>query len=244
MNLLIPARRYDPNVPEMIDNPDADAQLVRDELKSIRTINRLFGGHAAIRRGIGLLLADIKKEETSILDLGTGSADLPVYLLQLGRRLNRRFRITAVDNHPRVLEVALERTSQHPEISIETGNILSLNYPPGAFDIVTCSLTLHHFSREDAIKIIRSMSRFSRIGYLVNDLHRSWIAAWTTKCYTHLTTRNRMTLTDSYLSVLRGFTLSEIQGMAHEAGPQNIEMYRQPFFRFLLVGKHETTAGA
>jgi ubiquinone/menaquinone biosynthesis C-methylase UbiE len=243
MSLLVPARRYDPDVPEMIDNPDADAELLRGELKSIRTINRLFGGYASIRRGMELLLADIKKEEISILDLGTGSADLPMYLLELGLRLNRRFRITAVDNHPRVLEVARERTSGHPEISIETGNLMSLNYPPGAIDVVICSLTLHHFSREDAIKIICSMNRFSRIGYLVNDLNRSRIAAWTTKGYTHLITRNRMTLTDSYLSVLRGFTLSEIRDMAREAGLQNIEIYPQPFFRFLLVGRHQLGSG-
>jgi len=243
MSLLVPARRYDPNVPEMIEDPDADAQLLRDELKSIRTINRLFGGYAAIRRGMGLLLADVKKDEISILDLGTGSADLPIYLLELGRRLNRRFQITAIDNHPRVLEVARERTRRHPEILIETGNLVSPNYPPGAFDIVLCSLTLHHFSREDAIRIVHSMNLLCQIGFFVNDLDRSWIAAWTTKCYTHLTTRNPMTQTDSYLSVLRGFTPSEIQDMVSEAGLQNIKIYRQPFFRFLLIGKRQSGMG-
>ena len=171
MSLLVPARRYDQDVPEMIDNPDADARLPHDELKSIRTINRFFGGYATSGKGMRLLLADIKKEEISVLNLGTSSADLPLYLLGLGRRLKRRFRITAVENHPRVLEVAREQASGHPRISIESGNLLSLNYPPGAFDIVILSPTLRHLSREDAIKIIRCVNHFSRIGYLVNDLN-------------------------------------------------------------------------
>lgn len=242
MSILVPVRRYDPDVPEMIDNPDADAGLLRDELKSIRTINRLFGGYLAIRRGMRMLMADIKKDELTVLDLGTGSADLPVYLLEIGRRLKRRIHITAVDNHQRVLEVARERTKQYPEITIQAGDLLNLNFSPGAFDVVICSLTLHHFSRGDAIQIIRSMNLLCRIGFLVNDLSRSRIAAWTTKAYTGLTTRNRMTLTDSYLSVLRGFTPDEMREMVAEAGLQNIEIYPQPFFRFLLVGKHQSSA--
>ncbi len=242
MSFLIPARRYNPGIVEMIDNPDADVDLLRDELKSIRTINRLFGGFTAVRRGMGMLMDGMKNEEISVLDLGTGSADLPVYLVQLGRRLKRNIHITAVDNHPRVLEVARERTREFSEITIEAGNLLSLNYPPGAFDIVICSLTLHHFSREGAIQIIRSMNLLCRIGFLVNDLDRSHIAAWTTKCYTHLTTRNNMTLNDSYLSVLRGFTRNEILNMARVAGLQNFGIHRQPFFRFILIGKHQSDA--
>ena len=238
MSFLVPARAYSPTVPELIEDLNADPHLLRDELKSIRTINRLFGGYTTVRTGMKLLLADVRKEEITILDLGTGSADLPIYLLALSRRLNRRFHITAIDHHPQVLEVARERTRQYPEIVIGAGDLMSPVYSPGAFDVVICSLTLHHFSREDAIKILTSMNRLSRIGFLVNDLNRSRIAAWTTKCYTRLTTRNRMTLTDSHLSVLRGFTLREAQGLVHDAGLRNVEFHRQPFFRFLLVGKH------
>jgi ubiquinone/menaquinone biosynthesis C-methylase UbiE len=189
------------------------------------------------------LLSDINKDEITVLDLGTGSADVPMYLLDLGRQLNQKFRITAVDNHPQVLEVARERTKQFSEITIEAGNILDLNYPPDAFDVVICSLTLHHFSREDAMKILRSMNFLCRIGFLANDLDRSRLAAWITKCYTHVTTRNRMTLTDSYRSVLRGFTKNEIRDMACAEGLHNVEIYPHPFFRYLLVGRHQSGAG-
>jgi hypothetical protein len=69
---------YDRSNSEMIDNPHADPELLRDELKSIRNVNRLFGGFSAIRRGI-LSLLDNERDgaEIRILDLGTGSADLP-----------------------------------------------------------------------------------------------------------------------------------------------------------------------
>jgi len=233
---MVPARRYDACVPEMIDDPDADATMLRDELKSIRTINRFFGGYPALRRGVMKLLAGTESKTIRVLDLGTGSADLPVYLVHLFRRLHRSIDITAVDNHLRVVEVAKERTRQYNEISIETANLLNLNYAPGAFDIVICSLTLHHFSHEDAVKILRSMHTLSRVGILLIDLDRSWVAAWTTKIYTHLTTRNPMTRTDSYLSVLRGFTPGELKDMALTSGLRDVEIYRRPFFRLLLIG--------
>lgn len=239
MTLLIPPRQYDPAIPELIENPSANVPMLRDELKSIRTINRLFGGYATIRRGVTMLLPAARDREISVLDLGTGSADLPVYLTRLGRRLGRKIRITAVDNHPLVLEVARMRTKRFPEITVEAGNLLKPNYPNESFDIVTCSLTLHHFAEEDAIRILKSMNALCRIGFIVNDLNRNRIAAWTTKLYTFLTTSNPMTRRDSYLSVLRGFTPEEIHALANDAGLQQVQVETRPFFRFLLVGKHQ-----
>jgi ubiquinone/menaquinone biosynthesis C-methylase UbiE len=238
MSLFIPARKHDRDAPEMIDNPNADPELLKDELKSIRTVNRLFGGFSAIRMGL-LALLDQEKDgaEIRILDLGTGSADLPVYLLSISQELQKRFIITAIDNHPSIVRVARERTLGVANLTIEKANILALQYPPGAFDIVLCSLTLHHFSSEEVVGILQSMKRLCRLGFVVNDLRRSRLAAWLTWIYIHLTTTNVMTLTDSYLSVLRGFTADELRKMALHAGIQSFEIRKRAFFRLLLVGK-------
>jgi ubiquinone/menaquinone biosynthesis C-methylase UbiE len=238
MSFFVPARRYDRNTPEMIDDPNADAELLRDELKSIRNINRFFGGFTAIRRGIlSLLDKERDGDEIRILDLGTGSADLPVYLIGIGQRLRKKFTITAIDNHPAVIQIARERTRSVAHLTIEQANLLELDYPPAMFDIVLCSLTLHHFSSEEVVEILRSMKRLCRIGFVVNDLRRSWIAAWATWLYIHLTTSNVMTVTDSYLSVLWGFTVGEMKSMAEQAGIHMFEIRKQAFFRLLLVGK-------
>ena len=36
----------------MMDRPDADPRMLRDDLKNLRVINRLFGGLSAIRKSI------------------------------------------------------------------------------------------------------------------------------------------------------------------------------------------------
>lgn len=239
MSLFVPSRKFNCDVPEMIDRPGADPEKLRDELKSIRDVNRFFGGFSAIREGVLSLLEEPwDGQEIKILDLGTGSADVPVYLVGMGRSLNLKFCITAVDNNPTVLQVSRERTRPYPEITIQSGDLTNLTYTPSAFDIVICSLALHHFSREDAVGIIKSMNDFGRIGFIVSELNRSWAAALAAKLYTRLTTNNPMTLFDSYTSVLRAFTPDELMEMAIEADVRNIAIRTHPLFRLLLIGKH------
>ncbi len=238
MSFPVPPRQFDHSKPEMIDNPAADPVLLKNELKSIRTINRFFGGFSAVRRGV-LRLADKAPASTEmrILDLGTGSADIPAYLLRLGRRIHRTFHVTAVDAHPVVLQIARDRARTFPNLTIEQANLLELKYAPRTFDIVLCSLTLHHFSSEEIIAILGSMKRLCRIGFVVNDLRRSKVAIWTTWLYTHLTTSNEMTLKDSHLSVTRGFTADELRELAVQAGIRRFIIWRQAFFRLLLIGE-------
>lgn len=239
MNLLVPPRLFDPAVPEMMDRPTNDIAMLRDDLKNLRTINKYFGGLAAIRNSILPFFQKIaSKKIIEILDLATGSGDHPVALVQLARRLQRSVRITALDANPLMLAAAKERVVGYPEIVVEQGDILSPRYAEKSFDIVLCSLAIHHFSREDAITILRQMKRLSRIGFIVNDLNRSWLGAWTVWLYTHLTTRNPMTLYDSYQSVLRAFTPYELAAMAREAGVQNFVVKKHPFFRLILVAEH------
>jgi len=239
MSLFVPARRFDPSAPEMMDRPDADPAILRDDLRNLRTINRFFGGLKAIRRSVVPLLRKMENgREVQILDLATGSADHPLELMTLAERHHRRMHVTAVDRNPVMIQISRERTADQPNIAVEEKDLLRLDYEPGSFDIVICSLAIHHFSRDDAVAILRSMSRLSRIGFIVNDLSRSWIAAGTASLYTHLTTRNPMTLCDSYVSVLRAFTPAELKQMAVEAGIEKFKIQTRPFFRLLLVGEH------
>lgn len=222
-----------------MDRPDADLQMLRDDLKNLRIINKLFGGLSAVRKNILPLMKHISDgQEIRILDLATGSADHPIQLVELAQKLNRRVHITAVDRNPMMLEISRERTRGCPNIVVEQGNLLNLNLPARSYDIVLCSLAIHHFSRADAVCILKQMDRLSRVGFIVNDLHRSWVAAWTARLYTHLATRNPMTLFDTYVSVLRGFTTAELNEMGVEAGIKKFTIRKEPFFRLLLIGEH------
>lgn len=239
MNLQIPQRRFDPQIPELMDIADHNAEILRDDLRNLRTINKYFGGLHAVEKSVIDMIARIEKTRTiQILDLATGSADHPIALADLARSLKRSIRITAIERNPITAAIARERTSSYSEISINEGDILSIDFSNKSYDIVLCSLAIHHFSREDSIRILGMMTNLSRIGLIVNDLDRSWPAAWTAWLYTHLTTRNPITLNDSYVSVLRAYTPNELRTMANEAGVPHPKILRHPMFRLILIGKH------
>ncbi|MEK6565210.1 MAG: methyltransferase domain-containing protein [Bacteroidota bacterium] len=237
MALFVPMRRFDPAKPEMMDLPGNDPALLAEDLKNLRTINRYFGGFDAVAKTILPFFRSVASDKTvEILDLATGSADHPVEIARIAEKLGRRVHIVAVDRNPQILEIARRRTQGIPEIEVARKDLLQLDFTDGSFDIVLCSLALHHFSRQDAVGILTEMNRICRIGFIVNELNRSWIAACTAWVYTHVTTRNPLTLNDSYASVLRAFTPGELQEMAVEAGIKKFDITIRPFFRLILAG--------
>ncbi|HEY6951966.1 MAG TPA: methyltransferase domain-containing protein [Bacteroidota bacterium] len=239
MTFLVPPRRFNPETPELMDVPNPDPRILSQDHGNLRIINKYFGGLRAVRQHVGGLLSKMEDHKpVRILDLATGSADQPISLVTMARKLGRPIEITAIERSPLTLSIARDRTKQFPEIRLEQGDVRSIHYSPGSFDIALCSLAIHHFSREDAVRILRTMNEVSRVGFVVNDLDRSWPAAWTAWIYTHLTTRNPMTLNDSYVSVLRAFTPEELQGMARDSGVRDSHIFRHPMFRLVLVAEH------
>ena len=236
MNLIVPQRRFDNSKPEMMDLPDADAEILRDDLKNLRTINRYFGGLTALQKAVIPIVMKTKPENTvTILDLATGSGDHPVALLGAAQRIGRRIHVTAVDSNTVMLEESRKFAAGLKDIKFERSDIMNMPYKNESFDIVTCSLALHHFSRADVVTLLREMNRISRIGFVVNDLSRSFLGAATTWIYTRLATRNPMTRYDSVISVLRAFTKDELIAMFVEAGIEDVKVYKMRFFRLVAV---------
>jgi ubiquinone/menaquinone biosynthesis C-methylase UbiE len=232
MGLLIPERQFDERKPEMVDMPHADPLLLKGELRNLRRINRFFGGLRAVRGALVPMVAATNPEGTiELLDLATGSGDQPVALARLFRTIGRRASITAVDNNDTVLADARDHAAGFDEIRFERKDIRALPYPDRSFDIVLCSLAIHHFSRPDAVRLLREMDRLSRIGFIVSDLSRSYLALACAWIYTRATTTNIMTRTDAIASIRAAFTEEELQGMAAEAGVGALEVSRSPMFR-------------
>src|SRR5690606_18591390 len=116
-----------------------------------------------------------------IVDLGTGSADIPRDLVDWGRAHDVRFEITAVDIHPVAVEVSRKLSDGYPEIEPVQANALKLDYPDNHFDVAVSSMFMHHLSDEDAARLLRAMHRLARMGSVVNDLERhpmAWLGIY------------------------------------------------------------------
>jgi len=236
---FIPDRQFNPDVPEMMDRPDVGAELLKQDLRNLRVINRFLGGLAATRKHLRPIFDRLPADrEIHLLDLASGSGDQARSIAQLARSRGRRVQVVGLDRNPVMLDVARTLCAGFPEISFYKQDILSLQENKWQSDIVLCSLAIHHFSEDEVVRLLTTMQRLSRVAFVVNDLTRHWWAAGCAWTYAHLTSRNPLTLHDTYVSVLRAFTPGELRALAGRAGIRNYRVVREPVFRLMLIGEH------
>jgi 2-polyprenyl-3-methyl-5-hydroxy-6-metoxy-1,4-benzoquinol methylase len=155
-----------------------------------------------------------------IVDLATGSGDIPRLLVNHARRIGARIEIDAVDQQPATLEIARSLSADYPEISYHSGNILEWDSAQ-AYDIALCSLVLHHFSDHDAVRLLRRCRELSTTFVLVSDLRRGFLLQAGVYMLTALIFREPMTRFDARLSAQRAFSFDEMRDIAIKAAWKN-----------------------
>ena len=225
---------------ELMDGPSLDPAELAANLRDIRRVNRLLGGTAAVLRHLPGLLESIPPGQTvTVLDLATGSADIPLALLDWAQRHGRAIEVIASDFSPEILVIAREHVGHRPGITLAQHDARAVVLPDGSVDIVLCSLSLHHFGPDDAVRVLGEMRRLARVGFILNDLRRSrpgYLAAWVAA---HLTTRNRLTRHDAPLSVRRAYTPDELRDMLRQAGINDARITTHRWFRMAAVVQAE-----
>lgn len=231
--LLLPRRR---ETPELLDNPAAVLQDLPSNLRDIRLLNRWFGGTSLALRAIEEVLP---RNPSRLLDVATGSADIPLAVWRRGEERGVTLNITACDVSPEVLAEARRVVGSAP-ITLVEADARSLPWQDDTFEVVTCCLALHHFVPDDAVAVLREMWRVARECVIVTDLTRGYAAYAGTWLVTHLVARNRLTRHDGPLSVLRAHTPGEMRQLASAAGIQRVVVRRHPLFRQVLIARKGT----
>jgi len=225
---LWPQLRRAEGVLEMLDGPARFADLA-ESLADIARLNALFGGRLVTLRQVRRLLASTPADRAvTVLDVGTGGADIPMALVRWARRAGRRIRILALDRDPAMLAFARRATATYPEIVLLQGDALAMPVRPGSVDLVISALTLHHLEPAAAVPCLEAMDRTARIGLVVNDLVRSRAAYAVVWLATRALTRNRMSRHDGPLSVLRAYTPDEVRALCEKAGLFDVRVLRYP----------------
>jgi SAM-dependent methyltransferase len=212
---------------ELMDDLVDDDEL-QGNLHDIAFANALFGGSAPLVRTLRRLGA------RRVLDVGCGAGDVPLAVVRDGARRGIDVHVTCLDRSPQMLALARRATGDHPALAFVHGEGEALPFPDGAFDVVTCTLALHHFAPDAARALLRELRRVARLTPVVCDLRRSrlgFAAAWLWS----RTSRNRLTRHDGPLSVRRAYTPGEALALARQAGWPMARVRREPFFRMTLT---------
>lgn len=221
---------------ELLDLDEAPFEEVKDSLQDVQTVNTYLSGYRVLLLHIERFFRRKKKgDPLSILDAATGSGDQPRAVVQFAREHGWPVHITGLDINMKMIRFAREECAGFPEIQFVQGNALNLPFRDRSFDVVINNLSLHHFAENDAIQMMREFSRLSRLGFIINDLHRSRVAHAAIWILTRLLTRNRLTRYDAPVSVYNAFTPAEMEAMAVEAGLKHFKVHRHFPYRIALV---------
>lgn len=233
---MVPAERS--TEIERLDAGSYDRAEMQENLADLRFFNRRAGGVRLVIREVARLIDRAGPSgEVTVLDVATGTADLPAALAAWGAARGIAIRALAADLSADVMGEArrwlrLEDGAGAPRLL--RADARRLPFADGAVDIAFCSTFLHHLDGSDAVEALREMKRVSRRGLVVADLRRSSSAYAAVWVLSRATTRNRLTREDALASVRRSFTRNELAEAARAAGLAGAELRRVGLARQIL----------
>ena len=202
--------RHRSEATEIMDDFEMVGETLRSSLDQLAVINRWLGGNSVTLGGLKELLEDLPTSvPLRILDLGCGNGDLLRVVAKWGRKTGRPLELIGIDGNAFTVNYAQELSHDFPEISYRAEMIPSPFLAEANYDVVLCTLFLHHFTTEDLQNLLMLLSKQAKTGIVINDLHRSRIAYFLFNLIT-LFIPNRMVREDGLTSILRGFKKQEL----------------------------------
>ena len=220
-------RSFNPAEPELMDRPQPVSPELASDLRNLRQLNRYFGSYRLIEHFLRRWIQP--RSRMRILDLATGSGDIPRLLVDYARKIGATVTVDAVDQQPSTLEIAQGLSGDYPEIDFLEGDVLS--FGEGAYDIVLNSLALHHFEEDAAVQLLKRCRQLSNKYVLVSDLRRGLLATAGVYLLTTFLFREPMTQTDARLSAARAFSFREFRSLAERADWRNFGHAKFAFAR-------------
>ena len=195
---------------ELMDDFSIGGDLLRDTLDKLENINRWLGGNLMTVKALKKVLKNHPKEqELTIADIGCGHGDILRDVAKFGRKNGYKMKLIGMDANPTAIAYANELSAEFPEISFKTEDIFSEKFKNREFDVVLATLFLHHFKEAQLVSFLGNTLKQTKIGIVVNDLHRHKLAYYLFMLLA-IFIKNNMIIEDGLTSVLRGFKRNEL----------------------------------
>ena len=202
-------------------------------MADVERANFLLGGTRAALKELEPALAELPKCAT-LLDVGTGTADIPAAAKALAARRGVTLQTIGFDLSPALIERYRRRNN-----SVVRGNALQLPFRDKSIDVVMCSQVLHHFPEPEARELIAEMNRVARARVVISDLRRSLIAAGGLWVASFLLSFHPVSRHDGVVSIMRGFVPEELSDMIRPVAGTAPAVHRRPGFRLSTSWKPE-----
>ena len=221
---------------EHLDLGDYTAEEYEGCLAELRQVNRWLGDARALRTTLLGTIRESRLRTLSVVDVGAGSGELLRTIANWATRNNLETYLTGVELNDRSARAIAEQSAMF-SINAVRANAFALPFSDNQFDYAICSLFLHHFKRDQAVKILRELNRVARREVVVIDLHRHPVSYYFYTTIGRLLFHNRLIREDGALSILRGFKPSELNDLAERSGLKRVKVLRRFPYRLVLTAE-------
>jgi len=223
---------------EIMDDFDLQGKELKRTLKDLENINAWLGGNQITINGIEKLLENRSySRRIRIADIGCGNGAMLRKIAKWGRSKTYNFDLVGIDANEHAIDIAEELSKDFDNVNFEKLNIFSDSFKNMDFDIILCTLTLHHFKDEQIITLLKQLHHQSKLGVVINDLHRNSSAYFLFQAFCAVFVNNEIARKDGLISILRGFKKNDIKNFAKNIPAVNHKISWKWAFRYQWIIK-------
>lgn len=220
---------------EWMDQPDLDVAMHAAALRGLSRVNRFSGAVGSIWKPIAGLSRKTGGDRLRVLDVASGGGDVAIRLKQLADRCGVPIEVVGCDISETAVEFATKQAkARQVDVTFIRQDVLSDTLPQG-FDVVYCSLFLHHLESVDVVRLLRAMRLAAKRQVVISDLIRSPLGYGLAKWGIRFLTFSKVCHVDGPLSVRAALTIAEARDLAEQAGWTRFTIRRNWPERFLMV---------
>jgi ubiquinone/menaquinone biosynthesis C-methylase UbiE len=222
-------------MPELLDNDAGTASEIAASLQDLRWFNHWFGGVNTVRAMLERVLEETRRGSLSLLELASGDGFVPGVLRDELAKEGVSLNVTLLDR------VATHMPKNGASAKV-TADALRLPFPPGSFDVVSCSLFMHHLAPPEVGAFLREALRVCRVAVLVHDLIRNPVHL--AFAYAGLPLyRSRITRNDAPASIWQAYTVNEARRLFEQSEAAAVEVRARFFYRMGAIAWKRALSG-
>lgn len=223
-----------------MDQPGLDPVLHRQALDGLRRVNSLSGTAQFFWRPIRSLSRTLGNKEIRVLDIASGGGDVAIALAKIANASGVPLIVDGCDISTVAVShaQAAARRKKLENVRFFEFDILGSDDLP-TYDVVVCSLFLHHLDGDGSLCLLRQMYQAARHLVLLSDLRRSRFAYWLAWTICRIVSRSHVVHIDGPLSVEAAYTIPEVLALAEQAGVDIVTVARSWPQRFLMTARKQ-----
>ncbi len=224
---------------EFLDQPDCDPLLATESYRFMEGINGYWGGIRVVR---SFIAAELRQRcdiaPLRILDIGSGSCDIPLAMSQWARARSIPLHFTCLEMADPAAQIARRKLAQANDPFVHLLQEDAFTHEPAEpYDCAVASMCFHHFSNDQILQLLERLRGFVTHRVLINDLRRSPWASLGAGLLLFGTGAMSGVRHDALLSIRRGFRIDELKSVLQQL--DNVTISVKPAYCFRIAATIE-----